>query len=378
MNTTQLKMLVKHGESELLELKKSTGSITSGMQTACALLNSDQGGIVIFGIDDDGKILGQNITDKTRKDLALELNKIEPFPKIDVQYIQLANKLQVIALIVPAGNNGPYMYDGRPYIRKQSTTMRMTGEEFSYIYNKHNPTVWESLPNHNCTIEDLDDNRIRQIVRLAVDEKRLPEEALKLSIQDVLRKLGLLIDEKLTNAAVILFCKNEYKQCFQSHIRLARFKGTTKTEFLDNKQYHGNAFDLYEKADAFLTFCIPVAAKIVSGLQNRVETPAIPYSVTREALTNALIHRDYSHPGGCIAIAVYDDRVNIDNIGALPLGLQLSELTKIHKSVQRNPLIANVFYLCGKIEKWEILCPSMKKLGVAFQLLCPLKNEFEA
>ena len=129
-------------------------------------------------------------------------------------------------------------------------------------------------------------------------------------------------------------------------------KGTTKKEFLDNKLYKGNAFDLFEKAEDFLTFCLPVAARIENGNSSRVETPAIPYSVTREAITNALVHRDYSHPGGSMSVAVYDDRVNISNTGSLPLGVQVSELSKEHRSIQRNPLIANVFYLCGKIEKW--------------------------
>jgi len=84
----------------------------------------------------------------------------------------------------------------------------------------------------------------------------------------------------------------------------------------------------------------------------RVEIPTIPYNVLREALTNALIHRDYSNPGSSIAVAIYDDRVNITNIGALPRGITLNQLSKQHPSIQRNPSIAHVFYLCGKIEKW--------------------------
>lgn len=82
MKITQLKTLVKHGESELLEFKKSTGSISTGMQTVCAFLNSEHGGTVIFGVNDDGKIVGQDVTDATRKAIAVELNKIEPHPAL--------------------------------------------------------------------------------------------------------------------------------------------------------------------------------------------------------------------------------------------------------------------------------------------------------
>ena len=79
MKLTQLKALVKQGECEYLEFKNSTGNITSGMQTICAFLNSNNGGAVIFGVKDNGQIVGQDISDKTLKEIATELNKIEPY-----------------------------------------------------------------------------------------------------------------------------------------------------------------------------------------------------------------------------------------------------------------------------------------------------------
>ena len=78
------------------------------------------------------------------------------------------------------------------------------------------------------------------------------------SIPEILKKLELIKHDKLTNAAVILFCKNEDKQFFQSNIKLARFKGTDKSEFLDHKTFKANAFDLYDKAMDFLTFVLPL------------------------------------------------------------------------------------------------------------------------
>ena len=161
-----------------------------------------------------------------------------------------------------------------------------------------------------------------------------------------------MIDGRLTNAAVILFCKKEQKQFIQSNIKLARFKGVTKSEFLDSKVLRSNAFDLYDHAMSFLDFNLPVAAKIEEGNPARVETPAIPYKVLREALVNALCHRDYSIRGGSISVAVYDDSVEIGSTGLLPEGVKIKQLTQKHLSIPRNPLIANVFYLCRMIEKW--------------------------
>ena len=352
MKISQLKTLVQRGESEVLEFKTSTGSISTGMQTVCAFLNSDRGGTIIFGVNDNGQINGQEVADKTRKEIAVELNKIEPHVKIDIIYVKVSSNRQAIVMHVNPGEQAPYSYDGRPFIRNQSTTMRMTKEDYVYLHNKNNPALWEGLTSSDCTLRDLDSKRIKEVIRESIFEHRLPATARTATIPDILNKIGLIKDGKLTNAAVILFCKKEQKQFMQSHIKLARFRGIDKTSFIDTKMFKGNAFDLYDRALDFLHSYLPVAAWIEEGNPVRVEKPAIPYNVLREAVVNALVHRDYSHAGGSIDIAVYDDRVNISNIGDLPKGVLLNQLSKEHRSIQRNPLIAHVFYLCGKIEKW--------------------------
>src|ERR1700722_3863309 len=126
MKIAQLKKLIKSGETEKVEFKTSTGSVTSGMQTVCALLNSEHGGSVVFGVTDQGKVVGQQVTDKTRKEIATELNKIEPFAKIDIDYISIEDKRFVIVMQVEPGNQAPYTYDGRAYLRNQTTTSRMS------------------------------------------------------------------------------------------------------------------------------------------------------------------------------------------------------------------------------------------------------------
>jgi|ERR1700733_1569564 len=388
MKIAQLKSLIKQGESKILELKSSTGSLSGAMQTVCAFLNSEQGGTIVFGVKDDGKITGQLVTDKTRKEIGIELNKIEPYEKITIAEAPISGDKKVVVFMVRPGEKGPYTYDGRAFIRHQSTTTRMTKEEYAHLYNKHNPTNWESLPNDFCKISDLDRERIKEVVRTGVFEKRLPESAMQESVQEALKKLGLIKNDKLTNAAVILFCKKEDKQFFQSNIKLARFKGVDKSEFLNSKWFKGNAFDLYEKAMDFLAFALPVAARIEKGNPDRIETPAIPYKVLREALINALIHRDYSDSGGSIAVAVYDDRVNISNTGGLPSKIRIFQLSKDHQSHPRNPLIAHVFYVCKKIEKWgrgtlEMIqdckkagnpLPIFEEVGGGFSVTLPLKE----
>ena len=89
--------------------------------------------------------------------------------------------------------------------------------------------AWDCLTTNTCTVKDLDNKRIRQVVETAVAEKRLPQEALRSSIEEILKKFELISKNKLVNAAIILFCKDELKQFIQSTMKLARFKGTTKS-----------------------------------------------------------------------------------------------------------------------------------------------------
>ena len=387
MNITQLKKLIRQGESETLEFKKTTANLSVAMETVCAFLNSKHGGMVLVGIKDDGSIIGQDIHDKNRQELAAELKRIEPFIAINVAYITLDTDKIVIAISVNPGPRAPYSYDGRSFIRIQSTTSRMTHEQYEFIYHKNNPYRWESLTNNSYKISDLDQKRIKEIVRMAVDHGKISPAAIKSSIPDILKHLNLMVDEKLTNAAVILFGKEE-KELIQSNLKLARFNGIDKSSFFDNKFLKANAFDLYDKAIDFLHFHLPVAAHIEEGKSERVETPAIPYKVLREAVTNALIHRDYSHAGGSMSIARYDDRVEINNTGSLLDGLSINQLGKEHESILRNPLIANIFFICGKTERWargtiEMIenckkagnpLPIYKEIGNNFSVTLPLRE----
>lgn len=354
MTPSQLRALVKHGESNVLEFKKSTGQRSLAMQTVCAFLNSDVGGTLLFGVTDAGKIIGQEISDKTSREIAGELDKIEPHADFKVEHISVGVGKHVMVLSVKPGKNKPYSYDGRAYVRNQSTTRQASREEYIHMLQDSQETTvsWEKLTTNKCTLKDLDKKRIQYVVRMAIANGRLPEEAEKVSSSEILEKLELLNKERITNAAVILFCKTELKQFMQSSVQLARFEGLTKSVFLDRKDLRGNLFDMLEDTMKFLTFALPISGKIVDGSLARIDTPAIPFKVLREGVLNALIHRDYSMEGASVDVAIYDDRVEIDSPGRLPSGIKLSDLTKRHKSIRRNKLIANVLHVSGMIEKW--------------------------
>ena len=194
---------------------------------------------------------------------------------------------------------------------------------------------------------------------------------------DVLRGLKLVgQDGHPLNAAVALFARPEvvlptYSQCL---VRMARFRGTTKTEFLDSARVHGNVFELLSAAQTFMRRHLPVAGRIVPNLFEREDDPLYPPEALREALANALCHRDYSIAGGSISIAIFDDRLEITSAGLLPFGLTPADLVATHDSKPRNQLMADVFYRRGLIEQFGRGTQKMVELTERAGLVPP---EFE-
>lgn len=353
MQLKKLRTRVSRGESNTIEFKKSTGQLSTAMKSVCAFLNQE-GSTVLFGVTNDGKIVGQEAADKTDRDLAQALEQIDPRPTVKVDYTALDNDRYVIALEAKEGKNKPYTYDNRPYIRSQSTTQVMSRDDYAQLIqdNARLAPSWDSQTTNNCTINDLDKKRIAEVVLAAVTEGRMSAIASRTPTIEVLKKFGLMVGEKLTNAAVLLFCKKEEKQFIQSTLKMARFSGTEKGEFLDHVSVQGNLFDLYEAAMKFLRGYLPKASSFEANNPFRIDTPAIPYKVLREALINALCHRDYSMRSGSTYLAFYDDRVEIVSAGKLPPGITVSALSKKHESYPRNQLIAKIFFSCGMIEQW--------------------------
>ena len=141
----------------------------------------------------------------------------------------------------------------------------------------------------------------------------------------------------------------EMPQCL---LRVARFKGVDRTEFLDNRQFHGNTFSLLRAAERFLRDSLPIAGRVEEDRFERIDEPLFPPLATREALANALCHRDYSIGGGSVGVAIYDDRLDITSSGQLHFGLTPEKLFAPHESLPWNPLIARTFFRCGIIEQW--------------------------
>ena len=346
---------VADGEGDRQEFKKSTAEQEKGLRTLCGFLNH-RGGRVLFGVSPAGKIVGQGVSEGTLEKLAADCRKIEPPVNPRVDTIPVGDKgNRVICVEVDRGPQPPYRYAGISYVRRSALTDPMPGDEYerTLMERLHSTSRWEIEPADGWTADDLDGDEILRTLNAAVSKGRQEDPGTR-DVMEVLRGFGLVREGCLLRAAVVLFGREDrllpgYTQC---RLRVARFRGTDKSEATDERQFHGHAFRLLGLADKFLRETLPVAGRVVPNLYEREDDPLYPPSALREALANALCHREYDTGGGSVSVAVYDDRLEITSSGRLHFGLTPADLLTEHDSRPWNPSIAVVFYRRGLIETW--------------------------
>lgn len=159
-------------------------------------------------------------------------------------------------------------------------------------------------------------------------------------------------DNKLKNAAVLVFGASPQQFFLQSEVRCAKFKGTKAVKpFLDMKVVGGTLLRQIDECEKFVLDNIRKSAWVEPGKLEREEKWEYPLQAIREAITNAIAHRDYDSPASA-HISIFEDRIEVWNPGKLPEPLKLEDLKRSHKSIPVNPLLANILFLVKYIEKW--------------------------
>ena len=354
MTPDDIAALVVGGESETLEFKKSTAEQQEAAKTVCAMLNN-RGGMVIIGVSPDGKVDGQQIGNRTIEDLSAELQRIEPPVLPSIERIPVAAEREVLTVRVNRGDMAPYRHREKAYRRVGNTNWQMSRDDENHMFLErvHGHQRWENQPAEGWTVKDLDIVELQHTIVEAVRSGRLSDSGVR-EPEELLLGMGLVKDSALLRAAIVLFGNEqrvgvELSQCL---LRVARFRGIDRNEFLDNRQFRGNVFTLLSHAERFLRDNLPIAGHIPVDSFVRVDEPLYPLEALREALANAFCHRDYTSGGGSVSVGIYDDRLEITSTGPLHFGMTPEMLFLPHDSQPWNPLIANVFYLRGIIERW--------------------------
>jgi len=348
MNEKQINELLKYGESEKIEFKKSTAQLEKGLKAVCGFLNH-KGGSVYFGIH-EGKVVGQEVSDSTLRSISQKIRqKIKPEVSPEITVLG-TGKEKVIEVKVKEGLNKPCYLDGIAYKRVGTENPVIPPEELERIILEKRGKQWDSEICEEANLEDVDKEKVRWFLSKAKHERGYPLDE-NTPVKDAMTHLGLLTGGRLANAALVLFGKEPQKLFLQSEVKCLHFHGTEVEKPFESYQiYNGN---LFRQIDNSRDFVLDRLKRPVIPEPGRVATKRpyeIPEFVIREAIVNAVVHRDYCSNAG-VQIMFFADRIEIWNPGELPGQLKIGDLRKPHPSLPRNPAIANILNLAKYVEK---------------------------
>lgn len=336
MKTEELKLIIKEGEGLSVEFKER---FTPKIDRDIVAFANTRGGFLLLGVDDNGKVTGEKLTNKMKADINAIARNCDP--EIHIKSVKQSG--DVIVVEVPEGEEKPYSSSSGYYRRLDAVTQKMTQKEVRFFFRETDIVSFESLVCNKTSIKDVSLAKVKAFLK----ETGTSLKVSKANVPMVLSSLGVLDKNKMTNAGALMFASNIEKAIHHSESILVAFKGKEKFHIFDRKDVRDDLFTQFNEAVAFLKKHLNIRSEI-RGL-DRHDIYEIPVDAWREAILNALIHRDYSIRGTSVYVMVYDDRVEIENPGKLPSGVTVKSLG--NSSMRRNPIIADMFHRMGKVER---------------------------
>lgn len=331
-------------EGEEVEFKQQWTD--RALEDLAAFANT-RGGTLLIGVRKDGEVGGAAAADAEIERIAnVVVSRLGLTPSIRRRTVGS----RVIIEVQIERARGVVGYGGRYLTRVGSTNRDFAQEELARLVLERSGQRWDGLSSP-WGLDRVDTAALARFTELA--RARLP----RIDAADpalTLQNLGLARDGQITNAGVLLFANRPQELFPHAQSRIGVFRGT---EIVDSHDFGGTVWLQLDGAmERFrrllqVRFDVSVTGPTVEGLQ-RKDVWEYPLEALREAVINALIHRDYAAPGD-IQVRLQDDRLQIWNPGRLPEGIRLDQLrAPNHPSVPRNPLLARAFYFAGLIEQW--------------------------
>jgi ATP-dependent DNA helicase RecG len=353
MNEETFARLLQQREGETLDFKQELPG-SSDLAVLVSAFYNTRGGTIIIGVDDQRHSVGVDRPQGVETGI---INIIRDRLDLDVpptiEIVTYQGK-EFVVVTCPRGPYPPYFVRGepRPYVRVGSSNRLATHAEIRHLYLLSGEVSYETLPCRGATLADLFP---ALIASYREQRSRHTAGALDLSDEELLRNLGCVVEDEgqflPTNAGVLLFSEDPYRCLRQNEITCAQFKGTDMLRTIDRKDLRGALPDLVMAAEQFLYRHIRIGHEVI-GFEG-IDYWEYPREAMREALINAVIHRDYSIVGGRIRIFLFDDRIEFYSPGDLLPGVTVEKMQRLEsQSKLRNPVIVEVFRdLGGFIEK---------------------------
>ena len=329
-------------ETQAVEFKQSWRD--EWLKSLSAFCNT-QGGILYVGVDDHGEIIGIKNSKKLLEDIP---NKLKEILGITASITLHTHQENEYLMIQVEKYPYPISYKGSYYQRSGSVTQELKGASLDHFLLTRQGRRWDGLPLPLFGEEDIDPLALRLFSQKAQSKKRIDEDFLHADVNTLIQKLHLKEGEYYKIATALLFGHNPQNYVIGSCIKIGYF--ASNTDLLYQDVIEGNLFSQVDKTIE-LVFSKYLKAWIsYEGIQ-RVETFPLSQIAFREALINAVVHKDYAR-GSAIQISIYEDKLLLWNAGDLPLHWDIQTLLSKHSSEPHNPSIAYPFFLAGYIESW--------------------------
>lgn len=346
-----IKELISQQEHNILEFK--TGwNVDTILKTICAFLNTE-GGWIIVGHNETELIGLPDITEDRVNELKQNaLENIFPQPLVYVQ-LETVNEKSIVLLNVLKGSRQPYSYQKKYFIRKGSQTVEASPDDLSLVLRSSNQYTsgWEKLTAVDAKYNDLSENEVFSTINAANNlgkTKSLPEDP-----KAFLSYFQLIDYTAVKNGAVILFGNEPASFFTQCRIRITNMpEGATGDKFSDIEIIEENLFVSFGRVMNYFKKNNPIISDFHHDSPLRTDREKYPFAALDEAIVNAMVHRDYGDMSGEITINIHKNKIEIINSGEIPSDI-ITKKNKIesHHSVLRNPSIAHMFFLRGKMEK---------------------------
>lgn len=329
-------------ETQTIEWKESWRD--AYIRWICGFANA-QGGMLIIGKNDEGAVVGVANAKKLLEDIP---NKIRDLLGIIVDVNLRIEQDKELLEIVVEPYPYPISYKGEYHYRSGSTKQELKGAALDRFLLKKQGKHWDGVPVPGIDVVDFKEESFDIFRTKANKSRRVSDDILAQNNALLIDNLNLKEGDYLKRAAILLFHNNPEKWVVGAYIKIGYFR--TDADLLYQDDIHGSLFVQAEKAMDLLLTKYLKAAISYEGI-TRVEKFPFPRAALREALLNAIVHKDYSG-GSPIQISVYDNKIYFWNDGQLPDNWTVEQLLSKHASKPFNPLIANAFFRAGMIESW--------------------------
>lgn len=350
-------------ETQNIEFKSSWHD--DYLDWVCGFANA-QGGKIYIGTDNNGNVVGiENSHELSEKIPNKIRNTMGITAEVNLLKDEMTKKDFIEIIVQPY--SVPISIRGRYFYRSGSVKHELTGAALNEFLLERIGKKWDSVPVPTVQVEDLKNDTFTFFKEKGIKSNRIDEDSRDDTPLQVLENLKFVDKNILNRAAVMLFHPDPEKFVSGAYIKIGFFR--TDSDLLFQDEIHGNLFEQVEKTIDLLLTKYTKALISYEGL-TRVETYEYPKNALREALLNAVAHKDYTGPFP-IQISVYADKIMIWNHGRLPENWTVEDLLNKHSSQPRNPDIATAFFRSGYIESWGRGMDKMKNLCIEAKIPVP-------